>query len=46
MEELKDGQDSGEIFPVMGVRRVAIYVVSMALMICWMKGRSRNRVSK
>ena len=28
---------SGVIFPVMGLRREARYLVSMALMICWMK---------
>ena len=34
------------IFPVMGLRRAARYLVSMDLMICWVKVRLRSRVSK
>ena len=37
---------SGIIFPVMGLQKAERYLVSMALMICWMKVRSRSRVSK
>ena len=37
---------SGVIFPVMGLRRAARYLVSMASMIFWKKVCSRSRVSK
>ena len=37
---------SGVIFPVMGFRRAARYLVSIASMIFWMKVRSRSRISK
>ena len=37
---------SGVIFPVMGLRRAARYLVPMALIIFWMKVHSRSWVSK
>ena len=37
---------SDVIFPVMGLRRAAIYLISMASMICWMKVCSSSRVSR
>ena len=37
---------SGVICPVMGLRRAARSLVSMASMICWMKVRLSSRVSK